>query len=229
MNTPIKLSAALTLAVLSAQVQAVEFSFLGSVATPEIFGNSYTVTADTLTLTATAWSTTGVRGRFQTAELEIYPGYGMGVCNRSEGVNCSSNNNAYALDNRGADDLILFTFSSSVPLDTLGFLQFGGDSDLNLWAGSGPVNLDGLQSIELGSATFINNSDSSNTFRTIMLNSVFTGTYDWIAVGSRINQENDFIQLSSLTVVTPIPEPETWAMMLAAMGLLGIFSARRRA
>lgn len=131
MNTPIKLSAALTLAVLSAQVQAVEFSLLGSVATPEIFG-------------------------------------------------------------------------------------------------SGAVNLDGIQSIELGSATFINNSDSSNTFPTIMLNSVFTGTYDWIAVGSRINQENDFIQLSSLTVITPIPEPETWAMMLAAMGLLGVFSARRR-
>lgn len=128
---PIKLSAALTLAVLSAQVQAVEFSLLGSVATPEIFG-------------------------------------------------------------------------------------------------SGAVNLDGIQSIELGSATFINNSDSSNTFPTIMLNSVFTGTYDWIAVGSRINQENDFIQLSSLTVITPIPEPETWAMMLAAMGLLGVFSARRR-
>ena len=79
-----------------------------------------------------------------------------------------------------------------------------------------------------GSATFIKNSDSSNTFRTIMLNSVFTGTYDWIAVGSRINQENDFIQLSSLTVIAPIPEPETWAMMLAAMGLLGVFSARRR-
>ena len=131
MNTPIKLSAALTLAVLSAQVKAVEFSLLGSVATPEIFG-------------------------------------------------------------------------------------------------SGAVNLDGIQSIELGSATFINNSDSSNTFPTIMLNSVFTGTYDWIAVGSRINQENDFIQLSSLTVITPIPEPETWAMMLAAMGLLGVFSARRR-
>ena len=131
MNTPIKLSAALTLAVLSAQVQAVEFSLLGSVATPEIFG-------------------------------------------------------------------------------------------------SGAVNLDGIQSIELGSATFINNSDSSNTFPTIMLNSVFTGTYDWIAVGSRINQENDFIQLSSLTVIAPIPEPETWAMMLAAMGLLGVFSARRR-
>ena len=81
MNMPIKLSAALTLAVLSAQVQAVEFSFLGSVATPKIFGNTYTAKADTLTLTASAWSTTGIRGRFQTAELEIYPDYGMGVCN----------------------------------------------------------------------------------------------------------------------------------------------------
>lgn len=227
MTMPHKLIATLSLALLSAQVQAVEFSFLNSAVTPETFGNSYTATLDALTLTATAWSTTGIRGRFQTAELEIYPGYGMGVCNRSEGVNCSSNYNAHALDNRGADDLILFTFSSSVQLDTLEFLQFGGDSDINLWAGSGPVTLDGIQSKALGKATLINNSNSSNTLRTVALGGTLTGTYDWFAVGPRINQENDFVKLSSLTVASPVPEPATWAMTLVGLGLVG-FSARRR-
>lgn len=227
MTMPHKLIATLSLALLSTQAQAVEFSFLTSAVTPEAFGNSYTATVDALTLTATAWSTTGVRGRFQTAELEIYPDYGMGVCNRSEGVNCSSNYNAHALDNRGADDLILFTFSSSVKLDTLGFLQFGGDSDLNLWAGSGPVTLDGIQSKALGKATFINNSNSSNTLRTVALDGTLTSTYDWLAVGPRINQENDFVKLSFLTVASPIPEPATWAMTLVGLGLVG-FSARRR-
>lgn len=226
MYTPTKISAALALALLSAQVQAVEFSFLSGAVTPEAYGNSYSTTVDGLTLTATAWATTGVFGRFQTAELEAYAGFGLGVCNRSEGLNCPSKNNAPALDNRGADDLILFTFSQSVNLETVKFFQLAGDSDLNLWAGSGPINLNGIRSRDLGRAIFVNNTDSSNTLRTIGLGGGFSGTYDWLAVGPRVNQNNDFINLSSLNV-TPVPEPQTWTMILAALGLIG-FAVRRR-
>ena len=34
--------------------------------------------------------------------------------------------------------------------------------------------------------------------------------------------------LSAATAVTPVPEPETWALMLAGLGLLGQFARRRR-
>ena len=138
-------SALLGAALFSAQAAAVEFTFVSGNPAPEAFGNSYTQTLDGLTTTVTAWSTTGRGGRYQTAELEIYTGYGMGVCSRSEGVNCSSSGNMHALDNEGADDLILFRFSSAVQLDSLTLRQFGGDSDLSIWAGSGSLNLDGAE------------------------------------------------------------------------------------
>lgn len=241
MNGLYKFTTIISLALLSTQVHATQtppapdqdtaFSFLSSPVTPDAFGNSYTATLNDLTFTATAWSTTGSDGTLQTAELEIYSGYGMGVCNRSEGVNCSDSGNMHALDNKGADDLILFIFSRSVTLDSLTLLQFGDDSDLSLWAGTGAINLNGMTPGALGTATLINNSNSANTVRNINLGSVMNGQYDWLAVAARIGQENDFAKLRSLSVTPvaqPVPEAATWVMMLAGLGLVG-FSVRRRA
>lgn len=231
MNAANKLSAVLSLCIMSASAQAVDFSFLSNPVTPEAFGNSLVMTQQNLTLTATAWSTTGSGNTFQTAELEIYSGYGMGVCNRIEGVNCSNTGNSHALDNAGADDLILFKFSNAVRLDTLNLLQFGGDSDLSLWAGTGTLNLTGKTASGLGTATLITNSNSQNTSRTITLGSTLNGQYDWLAVAARIGQENDYAKLRALTVdpvAAPVPEAESWAMLLAGLGLVG-FAVRRRA
>jgi hypothetical protein len=242
MNALSTLTAVLSLALLSTQVhaanqtspapaQGTEFSFRSSPVTPEAYGNSYSATLDGLTLTATAWSTTGKKGALETAELEIYSGYGMGVCSRSEGVNCLSKGNNHALDNKGADDLILFTFSSAVELDTLKLLQFGGDSDLSLWAGSGAINLNGLTTGGLGTATLINNNIKKDGDRTIDLGSVLGGSYDWLAVAARIGQNNDFAKLQSLTVnhvAQPVPDAATWMTMLAGLGLVGFRVSRRQ-
>ncbi len=242
MNALSTLTVVLNLALLSTQVhatsttpttpvQGTEFSFLSSPVTPEAYGNSYSATLNGLTLTATAWSTTGKLGKLETAELEIYSGYGMGVCSRSEGVNCSNSSNNHALDNKGADDLILFTFSSAVKLDTLKLLQFGGDSDLSLWAGNGAINLNGMTAGALGTATLISNSNSANTNRIFNLGSTLGGSYDWLAVAARIGQDNDYAKLRTLTVnpiAQPVPEAETWALMLAGLGLVG-FAVRRKA
>ena len=221
-------SALLVAALFSAQAAAVEFTFVSGNPAPEAFGNSYAQTLDGLTTTVTAWSTTGRRGSYQTAELEIYSGYGMGVCSRSEGINCSSSGNMHALDNKGADDLILFRFSSAVQLDSLTLHQFGGDSDLSIWAGSGSLNLDGVKPATLGSATPFSSTSSINDIKAVDLSS-FTGTYDWLAVSARLAQANDFAKLQTLTVraTSPVPEPRSWAMLLAGLGLIG-FAVRRR-
>jgi hypothetical protein len=221
-------SALLGAILFSAQAAAVEFTFVSGNPAPEAFGNSYAQTLDGLTTTVTAWSTTGRGGRYQTAELEIHSGFGMGVCNRSEGVDCSSSGNMHALDNQDDDDLILFRFSSAVRLDNLTLRQFGGDSDLGIWAGSGGLNLDGAKPADLGRAMPFTNSSGIDDIKTVDLSS-FTGAYDWLAVSARLTQTDDFAMLRSLTVqtATPVPEADNWIMLLAGLGLVG-FAVRRR-
>lgn len=213
----------------SAQGAGTEFSFISGNPAPETFGNSYSQTVNGLTATATAWSTTGSGKRYETAELEIYSGYGMGVCSRGEGINCSSSGNMHALDNKGSVDLILFSFSSSVQLNNLTLLQFGGDSDLSLWAGTGSLNLSGQKPASLGPETLALNSSRINTIKTVDL-SKFVGTYDWLAVSARLSEKNDFAKLTTLNVqavTSPVPEADSWAMLLAGLGLVG-FAVRRR-
>lgn len=224
-----RFTAILGFVLVSSQVQAVEFSLTSGAVAPDAYGNTYSATVNGLTLTASAWSGTGRRNAFETAELEIYPGFGLGVCNRDEGINCTTNNNAHALGNKSADDLILFRFSSAVSLKTLSMLQFGGDSDLSLWAGTGAIGLNGMTPSALGTASLYSNTSSANTIKSVSLNT-FTGTYDWLAVAARIGEKNDFAKLQSLTiepVTQPVPEAETWTMLLAGLGLVG-FAVRRR-
>jgi hypothetical protein len=219
----------LAFALFSSQAQAIEFSLVSGAVAPETYGNSYSATVDGLSLTASAWSTSGKHNAFETAELEIYPGYGMGVCNRDEGANCGSWNNAHALGNKGADDLILFRFSSAVSLDTLSMRQFGGDSDLSLWAGNGAISLNGMTPGTLGTASLYSSTSSWNTSKSVSL-AAFSGTYDWLAVAARIGQKNDFAKLQSLTVnpvAQPVPEAATWMTMLAGLGLVGFAVGRR--
>ena len=222
-------SALLATVLLSTQAAATEFFFLSGNPTPETFGNSYSQTLDGLTTTATAWSTTGKKNSYETAELEIFSGYGMGVCNRGEGVNCSNSGNMHALDNKNSVDLILFRFSSSVQLTNLNLLQFNGDSDLSLWAGTGSLNLAVLKPASLGSETLAFSNSTVNNFKTVDL-SKFVGTYDWLAVSARLSDKDDFAKLTSLKVqaaTTPVPEADTWAMLLAGLGLVG-FAVHRR-
>lgn len=223
-----RFAAALGLALFSSQAPAVDFSLVSGSVTPA-YGNAYTATVDGLTLTASAWSTTGRHSAFETAELDIQAGLGLGACNRGESVECATSNTAHALDNKGADDLILFSFSRGVSLKTLSMLQLGGDSDLSLWAGNGAIDLTGMTPGTLGTASLYSNTGSANTLRNVSL-ATFSGTYDWLAVAARIGQQNDFAMLQSLTVeavTRPVPEAETWSMLLAGLGLIG-FAVQRR-
>jgi hypothetical protein len=224
-------AAVLGFALFSSQVQAVDFSLVSGAVTPAAYGNTYTATVDGLTLTASAWSDTAQNkqfGQFESAALKIDPGFGMGVCNQVEKLNCMANNTD-ALGNKVADELILFSFSSAVSLKTLSMLQFGTDSDLSLWAGTGPVNLNGMRPDTLGTASLYSNTSPANTTRNVSL-AAFSGTYDWLAVAARIGHKDDLATLQSLMVepvAQPVPEAETWTMLLGGVGLVG-FAVRRR-
>lgn len=226
MNPFNRLVAFLGFALVTAHAQAVDFSFTPAPGTlTQGNGNAYTYTdaVSGLTLTATAWSNANQAEKFQAATLTM-ANDGMGVC---AGLNCATD----TLDNAsGGSNMILFSFSSTVNLSSLSLQQFGSDSDLSVWAGTGntfsPAN---KKPTKLGTATLIENTDSVAGLRSINL-AAFAGSYDWIAVAARIGQTDDFAKLKSLTVspvAQPVPDPATWMTMLAGLGLVG-FAVNRR-
>jgi hypothetical protein len=225
----------LGLVLVAAHAQAVDFSFTSGVVSAAAFGNRYTTSVNDVSLTASAWSSAGRANRFATAALTLTPGVGLEVCSSQEGLNCTGSGFADALGNQNkkADDLILFTFSQAFTLQSLTLQQFGGDSDLSLWAGSGAFSPAGLSARKLGgTSTFYNNTSSVNDIKIVSL-AAYTGSYDWLAIAaSSINRDKfkDFAKLQSLTinpVTQPVPEAATWMTMLAGLGLVCFRVSRR--
>lgn len=191
------------------------------------FGDPASLVADGLNLAATAWSTTGKNSRFEMAQLSVDGTAGMGVCSRVEGLGCLGS--AAALDSEGSKDLLVFRFAAPVTLGSLTLTQSGSDSDLRIWAGAGSLVLAGQTTAALGTNALSFNTKSIAPLRTVDL-SKFTGVYDWLAVSANLRQMDDFARLRALSVqpTTPVPEPRTWTMLLAGLGLVGC-AVRRRA
>lgn len=219
MNAFNRYAAILGFALVSAQAQAIEFSFTsGAAVSSAAFGNTHIATTDGLTLTASAWSVTAGANRAKSAALTFAPDFGMGVCNQNEKLDCTGKKNT--LDNKGDNDVILFSFSSKVSLRSLTTYQVGKDADLSLWAGSGTFSPDGMTYQSTATVAGIRIVDLSR----------LTGSYDWLAVAARIGHENDFAKLQSLAVTPvaqPVPDAATWMTMLAGLGLVG-FAVKRR-
>ncbi len=225
-----RFAALLGIALISAQAHAMDFSFASGTGLTQSLGNRYTAMVDGLTVTASAWSGTGRANQFEQAALTLTPGVGLGVCSGQKKAGCTDKNFADALGNKQADELILFSFSSTVTLASLSMIQSGGDSDLGIWAGTGAFSPAGLTASGIGAATLYDNTNVIDPVKIVSLAS-FTGRYDWIAVAARIGQNDDFAKLQSLTVnrvAQPVPETATWITMLAGLGLVGFRVSRRR-
>lgn len=224
MNAFNRVATILGIALFAAQAQAMDFSFEPAPGTlTQGNGNSYIDTVSGLTITATAWSNANRAQKFQTATLSV-ANDGLGVCT---GFNCTTG----MLDNSsGGSSMILFSFSSAVTLQSLSLVQFGSDSDLSVWAGTGSTfSPNNKKPTKLGTASLIDNSNSVAGIRNVSL-AAFDGSYDWIAVAARIGQTNDLFKLKSLAinpVAQPVPEAATWMTMLAGLGLVGFAVSRR--
>lgn len=228
MNVYHRFFACLGFALASTHAQAVEISFTSAAAIPQAKGNTYTAT-DTLTgltTTASAWSS-ATKGKFAKATLTLTQGSGLGACRKDEGVDCTGSAFADALGNNGFSDVIVFSFSGAVTLQSLTLLQVGDDSDLSLWAGTGTFGA----ATKLGPASLAEHIGMADEVKSVNLAApIFAGTYNWLAVAARIGEYDDFAKLQSLTVepvAQPVPEAKTWTMLLAGMALVG-FAVRRR-
>lgn len=114
------------------------------------------------------------------------------------------------------------TFSFTLPSTYTGFsgsyfaLDFEGDLSTNLTFGAGEIALFTATLPTNGSAGGVGVATYANTF------SLAPGNY-WFTLSGHGTDANYTVTLA------PVPEPETYALMLAGLGLLGVAARRRKA
>jgi hypothetical protein len=242
-------ASALLLAATS-NVQAsttIDFTIPGSPAT--MVGSGYGNALDFGGLTVTAWATTGQpNSNIEDAQIDRF-GTGLGVCNRSEGINCSDP--AHQVDNFGDDDYVLFLFDQQVDFESIVIDPFNTwDRDVSFWVanitgfgmlpGMNPADLDPIsgntnQNGPTNSADFPfynkkNASPSSNPKTFNLSNALGGSTGNALLFAARADagdkKDNDRFKISSLTYTAVVPVPA--AVWLFGSGLLGLVGVARR-
>lgn len=213
-----------------APAHAVSFVFTSSsnTATSGTLGNSMNFTSGGITVTATAWSTSGLAStNLPTAAYLGRYTNGLGVTTSDEGNGQS--NNSHTIDNIGGYDFIRLVFSQAVNLSDIMRVNYAvsGGADGDYWVsngGNGTFNTSTLWNgyITRGANYEQNVSYSSATFSNV-----------WLIGAARTSTDrDDGFKLASITataqqIVPQVPEPATWAMMIMGFGLIGAGLRRR--
>lgn len=150
------------------------------------------------------------------------------------GVN-PTDENIYSVTHDKESFLDVFTFSLSSASDTIssavsllfpGLGMAGSSYEIN----NGTLSLfsdpdgDGAAgtNVQLATASF---GDSTGV---LTLNNAAAGSYYWAVAGDAVGS-NGGVYLYAANTAAVVPEPETYAMMLAGLGLIGFIGRRRLA
>jgi hypothetical protein len=130
---------------------------------------------------------------------------GIGSCNRSEGLNCSSPN--HAVDNGGSDnriDVLLIQFSEPVILHEAALSRWTEDYDASFWAGTGDLtSLMGLDLTDLTNLAFDEarhdsfGDDSNNTRDVVFADYYADSEVDWLIFGAAVTSDPSFAFVNS--------------------------------
>lgn len=230
------LLAFLLLQTTAVTAQTVTFDLTGSMADNGTYGNVLlplpTPSASSLRLRMTGWQINQTTNAITSAWVGEYsPGTGV------TGLGDSNGNNGYhQIDNAGGyTDFVLLQFNQAVTLSqlTLNSFTLGNattkDNDLAFYAASFP-------SAAWNSAitpSFISAAQwttiAGNGTDGARATGATVASTQWLVAAAFGSGNNDGFKIQSLSVVSPVPEPASWAMLIFGFGLIGTVLRRKGA
>lgn len=189
---------------------------------------------------ATGWSLEKVNGvtYVRDSKLMVYSG-GLGV---TSGDDNNGANNQHTIDNYTRKDFVILQFDKPVALMTATFntfqvYNFGKDSDATLKYGTttaswnSGLNLNNqnasvLNALFSGTYTSLSPDDSGNSNTRNINPNLHWGNL-WL-IGADFTNADGRIDGFKITNLAVIPEPATWAMMIAGFGFAGAVARRRK-
>ncbi|MEM8633389.1 MAG: PEP-CTERM sorting domain-containing protein [Pseudomonadota bacterium] len=203
-------------AALSTAAQAVTFDF-AALGGPDV--SSFSQTSDGITVTVTA----GTFGNINTApsvidfDTRMIDPLGQGL-----GVD-GSNDNSPQLDGRGANDVLVFTFSQAVRIDQILFGNVNDNGNDNFTFGV----VNGTAFDRLVPA--LGQREGPAVEPIVTLSSVLAGNASPVSLAFGIGaiQNNDNFSIAGLEV-TAVPVPASLPLLAGALGFAAFASRRRK-
>jgi hypothetical protein len=206
----------------------------------------------TVNATATAWTWNGSNSNTisNSAVLGLWD-KGLGVETRSSRNRVASSDNhtnGHTIDNKGSYDFVVFQFDQVVQFDsaTLTAFNLGSNlaTDIDFSVGATTTNIawNSILGVADIAALLGGSYDNVHSTGTIKSGNTYTADLDLtgnlLFFGAGFDQQdtkfktnrNDGFKLGALglSTVPAVPEPATWAMMIAGFGLVGGAMRRRR-
>lgn len=208
----------------------ITITMTGNSSTSGLAGNTSTFSNGGVSVTASAYSVSG--NSVQKAYLGAYDqGLGVTACPTYSTYCSSSSDTSHTIDNSGRDDFVLLQFSQDVIVTDLvfGYVNGGVDYSFSVADTNAPfytiTSYANYQSMFLPVTTKTGNNDSTPTIANTESGNLFL-------IGAAFDPAtgNDSFKLKSVTFskAPAVPEPATWAMMIAGIGAVGMSMRRRK-